>query len=166
MFTLQQLLREVEFEVEERAAIQGTSVPAVNMVFARDRNTDRRLYNLPTVDAMSMIFSSSDGALPFYRDFKVYARGPVQSTIQLNILSPHLDQMTYALFLPYGEPGWQPNIPLNLENGTGRRRSQITMLQWKIAQTAVRVNRFNPILYGGKLFQQWTVDSYANGPSE
>ena len=109
-----------------------------------------------------MIFRSADGAPPFERDFKVYPRNPACPLITLNILSPHLDPMTYVLFYPCGEPGWQPDIPINLQNHPQRRRIRVTMLQWKIAQTAVRINRFNPILNGGKLFQQWAVDSYAH----
>lgn len=33
------------------------------------------------------------------------------------------------------------------------------MLQHKVSHTAIR-DDFNPILHGGKLFQQWAVDSY------
>ena len=68
--------------------------------------------------------------------------------------------MIYVLLYPFGEPGWQPNIQINRENRPQRQRTRVTMLQWKVAQTAVRVNSFNPILHGGKLFQQWAVDSY------
>lgn len=34
------------------------------------------------------------------------------------------------------------------------------MLQYKIAQVAIREDAFNPILYAGKIFQQWIIDSY------
>ena len=34
------------------------------------------------------------------------------------------------------------------------------MLQHKVSQIAVRDEEFNPILHGGKLFQQWAVDSH------
>ena len=154
-------LREVEIQEETLAVEEGSLVPTVSMAFSRDRNVDRKRYNLPTVDEIAMIFRSADGAPPFERDFRVYPRNPARPLITLIILSPHLDPMTYVLFYPYGEPGWQPDIPINLQNRPQRRRIRVTMLQWKIAQTAVRINRFNPILNGGKLFQQWAVDSYA-----
>ena len=35
-----------------------------------------------------------------------------------------------------------------------------TILQHKVSQIAVRDEEFNPILHGGKLFQQWAVDSH------
>ena len=130
------------------------------MAFRRDRNTDRRRYNLPTVDEVAMIFRSADGEPPFERDFRVYPRDADQPIINLNILSPHLDPMIYVLFYPFGEAGWQPNMQINLENRPGRVRTHISLLQWKVAQIAIRVNRFNPILHGGKLFQQWAVDSH------
>ena len=154
--------QETEVEIhEETLAVEGRSVPTVSMAFSRDRNLDRKRYNLPTVDEIAMIFRSADGAPPFERDFRIYPRDPAHPLITLNILSHHLDPMTYVLFFPYGEPGWQPDIPINLQNRPNRRRIRVTMLQWKIAQTAVRINHFNPILNGGKLFQQWAVDSYA-----
>ena len=77
----------------------------------------------------------------------------------LNILSPNLDPMTYTVLYPFGEPGWQPNMQINIEGNEHLQRNKITMLQYKVAQTAVR-QHFNPILHGGKLFQQWAVDSY------
>ena len=152
-------LREMEIEEEQHAAAQNHSIPIVNMAFRRDRN-DRRRYNLPTVDEIAMIFRSTDGEPPFARDFRVYPRNPQQRLITLNILSCHLDPMIYVLLYSFGEPGWQPNIQIKRENRPQRQRTRVSMLQWKVAQTAVRVNSFNPILHGVKLFQQWAVDSY------
>lgn len=152
-------LREVEIEEEVRAAQEHHSIPIVNMVFRRDRNNDRRRYNLPTFDKVAMIFRSADGEPPFERDFRVYPRAR-QPLISLNILSPHLDPMIYVLFYPFGEAGWQPAMKINMTKQPNRKRTHVTMLQWKVAQIAVRVNRFNAILHGGKLLQQWAVDSY------
>lgn len=76
-------------------------------------------------------------------------------------MSPsHLDPMIYVLFYPYGDAGWQPRMQIHLGNRPNRKRTHITILQWKVAQMAVRVGRFNPILHGEKLFQQWAVDSH------
>ena len=62
-------LREVEIEEETLAVEEGRLIPTVNMAFSRDRNADRKRYNLPTVDEIAMIFRSADGAPPFERDF-------------------------------------------------------------------------------------------------
>ena len=66
------MLGEIEQEEKERAEQNNHSLPTVNMAFRRDRNTDRRRYNLPTVDEVAMIFRSADGELPFERYFRVY----------------------------------------------------------------------------------------------
>ena len=66
--------------------------------------------------------------------------------------------MTYAVFFPYGEPGWQPHMQMTME-GRENAHHTISMLQYKVAQTAVMEGVFNPIFHGVKLFQQWTVDS-------
>ena len=131
------------------------SNPTVNVVFRRNRNSDRRRYNIPTSKEIAMVFQNFDGEPPFERDFRVYPY-PGKENIQLNILSPNLDPMTYPIFYPYGQPGWQPKLEF-VENTV---QHKISLLQYKIAQLAIRPNQFNPILNGGRLFQQWVVDSY------
>ena len=105
-------LREVEQQVEENAAMENGKVARVRMVFNRDRNLDRRRYNAPTTAEIAMVFRNADGEPPFERDFRVYPRDANGNNITLNILSPNLDPMTYVLFYPYGELGWQPNLPV------------------------------------------------------
>ena len=148
-----QMLGDIEKAEKERFG----ETHDVNIVFKRDRNADRRRYNLPTCDEVAMIFKNSIGEPPFERDFRVYPF-PNQPLINLNILSPNLDPMTYPLFFPFGEAGWQPGV--DLLNREITQKTKISMLQYKVAQTAVRAEIFNPILHGGKLFQQWIVDSY------
>lgn len=69
--------------------------------------------------------------------------------------------MTYAIFYPRGEAGWQPDLLLDPYPGSAIHvRRKVSMLQFKVAQTAIRQNIFNPILYGGPLTQQWIIDSH------
>ncbi|CAI9740520.1 Hypothetical predicted protein [Octopus vulgaris] len=152
-----QTLREIEVQEEQLAQEENIDMPCVNLVFNRDRINDRRRYNLPTVNEIAIVFRNEEGEPPFHRDFKVYPRNSEVPTLNLDILSPELDPMTYVLFFPHGEPGWQPHTAGNRED---QQRQNISMLQHKISLTAVRDNEFNPLLHGGKLFQQWVVDSY------
>ena len=112
-----------------------------------------------------MIFVDNNGEPPFERDIRIYPRNPEdprKQYVNLNILSPNMDPMVYAIFYPFGEPGWQPNwqcesypdVQLN------RVRVNISIQQYKVAQTAIRDAEFKPILSAGKLTQQWIVDSY------
>lgn len=154
-------LSEVESQHKEYARAQNIPMPRVNMVLRRDRHSDNRRYNLPTSNEVAMVFQNDDGEPPFQRDIRIYPRNDEQPFINLNILSTNLDPMTYPIFYPKGEPGWRTNLVLPSYPGAlSRLRNNVTMLQFKVSQTAIRQNEFNPVLHGGKLTQQWIIDSY------
>ena len=143
-------------EVERNAKREGKIPMNLRMVFNKNIHSDMNRYNAPTTDEVAMIFNDKNGEPPFERDIKVYARNAKYDNINLNILSPHLDPMTYTLLYPYGEPGWTRDLIIRNNNA----QHKISMLQFKIAQLAIRKNVFNQHLYAGKLLQQWIVDSY------
>lgn len=149
------MLHEIEKEERKRAQARKSPEMEVSLVFRRDRGKDRRRYNLPTTDEVAMIYSSETGEPPFERDIQVYPFSN-ENLIKINILSPNLDPMTYPLHFPFGEAGWQPNW--TAEGYTGKR-TNITMLQYKVALLAIRKEEFNVILHSGKLSQQWITDS-------
>lgn len=159
------MMREIEAKHSEEAIAAGQEPPQISMLFRRDRQSDKRRYNAPSENEIAMIFVDNEGEPPFERDIRIYPRNPEdprKQFVNLKILSPNMDPMTYALLYPYGEAGWQPNwqcesypdVQLN------RVRVNISMQQYKVAQTSIRDGEFNPILSAGKLTQQWIVDSY------
>ena len=152
-------LREVELHEEEEIQNEQCSRFIVSISFNSDRNGHRRRYNLPAVNEIALFFQNQDGELPFHRDFKVYPRNDETLLINLNILSPNLDLMTFAIFFPFGEPGWQPMMESNDRQGTNLRRRKLTMLQYKISKTAIKDGEINELLHGRELFQQWIVES-------
>ncbi|ELQ73811.1 DNA helicase PIF1/RRM3 [Trachipleistophora hominis] len=141
-------------EVERNALQEGTTLMDLNMVFNANIHRNMNRYNVPRASEIAMIFNDRNGEPPFARDVKVYARNANYDNITLSILSPHLDPMTYALLYPYGEPGWTRDLVSQGNNV----RCRISMLQFKVAQLAIRQNVFNPHLHAGKLLQQWIVD--------
>lgn len=151
------LLGEVEHEEQQRA------VPAiVNLSFLHDDNDDDDdRYDSPAADEIGTIFFAIDYDCPVDRDYRFYQRNMTREPpLKLTNISKHLDPMCYVLFYPNGEPGWQPKLPNNVCPKAGvKQRTQITLLQWKVAQMAIRAGHFNPILHGGKLFQQWAIDA-------
>lgn len=158
------LMREMEAEAVQQALIAGDEVPVVNMVFRRDRQSDQRRYNAPSSNEVAMVFVNDDGEPPFQRDIRIYPRNPVDPSkpfVNISILSANLDPMTYAILFPFGEPGWQPNWRCESYDGVQQNhiRKNVSLLQYKAAQTAIR-SVFNPIMSSGKLTQQWVVDSY------
>ena len=158
------MLREVEARSIAEANAAGEGIPVVNMVFKRDRHSDQRRYNVPNENEIAMVFVNNNGEPPFERDIRVYPFNPKNedhTSININILSPNLDPMSYPLLFPFGEPGWQPNWSCEAYDGAQKnpKRVNISMLQYKIALLAIRED-FNPIISAGKLSQQWIVDSY------
>jgi hypothetical protein len=158
------MLREIEAQALEEAQQAAKDIPIVNLVFRRDRQSDKRRYNEPTHNEIAMVFVNDDGEPPFERDLRIYPHNPrnrKQQFVNINILSPNLDPMCYPLFFPFGEPGWQPNWTCDAYEGVQKNkiRINVTMLQYKAALLAIRGD-FNPILSGGKLTQQYIVDSY------
>jgi len=71
----------------------------------------------------------------------------------LNSTNEMVSPMTYPLFFPRGTLGWHPDI----RQGNSTRR--VTRLQYVSYSIGIR-KKFNPILYGGKLFQQYCVDEW------
>ncbi|XP_065322969.1 uncharacterized protein LOC135930111 [Gordionus sp. m RMFG-2023] len=157
--TSQAIENHVEKAEEMKARLENRPISKVNMIFRRDRANDRRRFNIPTIDEVAMIFNNDDGEPPFQRDVKVYPRNDDSNLVILNILSPNLDPMVYPLLFSYGDHGWHTDMKFNGPFNKGTR-SNITMLQFKISRLAIRANIFNPILYAGRLFHQYVVDSY------
>lgn len=158
------MMREVENQNAAISITTGLPPPSVSMIFRRDRQSDQRRFNTPTSNEIAMIFVNDDGEPPFERDIRIYPKNPEdprKQFVNLSILSPNMDPMVYSLLYPYGEPGWQPNWQCNPYQDVqlNRVRTNVSMLQYKVAQTAIR-DDFNPILSAGKLTQQWIVDSY------
>ena len=107
-----QLIREVEAQEAARAAEAGDEAPKIKLIFKSDRRSNKHRYNLPTSNEIAMVFVNDDGEPPFKRDIQVYPinpEDPGKQFVNLSILSPNMDPMTYALLFPYDEAGWQPN---------------------------------------------------------
>ena len=150
------MMLEIEQEQIIQAGKDQSTLPNISMYLRNDRRGDKT-YDLPTASAneIAMIFTTVNGEPPVDRDIQIYARNPTRAnTIKLDIKSPNLEPMVYALLFPLGEPGWQPYMPGLLEP-----TRNISILQWKVAHTAVR-DYFNPVMRAGKLTQQWLVDSF------
>ncbi|XP_058802820.1 uncharacterized protein LOC131670858 [Phymastichus coffea] len=69
-------------------------------------------------------------------------------------MDPNVELWIYPLFYPYGTQGWHKN--LTRVNDTKR----ISRMAYYKHRIAVRADEFNPFIRGGRLFQQWAVDSY------
>uniref|UniRef100_A0A1I8B357 Helitron_like_N domain-containing protein n=1 Tax=Meloidogyne hapla TaxID=6305 RepID=A0A1I8B357_MELHA len=116
------------------------------------KQLDRRLgYNVPRANEVAAVYvPGADGEVP---DAKVVVRQRGKELKILNSADAMVTPMTYPLFYPSGALGWHPE----LKQCNSNRR--VTRLQYVCYSLAIR-KEFNPILYGGKLFQQYCVDEY------
>jgi len=146
------------FEVEKAAVesvIQNNSDPPnITMYFKQGRDQCR--CNAPTHDEVAAVFVVDDGAPPVNRDIVVHPRN--QPPRKISYMSANIDPMVYSVFFPRGDLGWQHNTPHNPLHSTPKRNTLI-LLQFYAHRLACRA-QFNPLFYGGKLFQQYVVDAY------
>ena len=153
---------EVEKEENLRAAEENRAPTTVQMVIKR--GPDRRRYNEPTHDEVAAIFVGNDGAPPANRDFIVYPKG--KPCTRIKDISANCDPMVYPIFFPKGDPGWiqgeEHKGPNAKKKEDGKvHRTDVTHLQFYSYRLAIR-DTFSPMHHGGKLFQQYVVDSYVH----
>jgi len=154
---IDQLLRNVNpfacsYQFMREKIEEQSTTKTVIMDIITNKSQDHRRYNAPTATEVAIIFEAdADGSPPLNRDIRIYPRGGHYQ--QISILNPNLDPMVYPLFFVHGEKGWSEGLTKN--NSTGN----VTHLQFYAYRIAIR-NEFNPILHGGKLFQQFVVDVY------
>jgi hypothetical protein len=95
------LMHEIETRESEEAIQTGQQIQIVSMALRRDRQSDQRHYNVPTSNEIAMVFVNEDGEPPFERDIHIYPKNPDQKFINLHILSPNMDPMTYSILFAY-----------------------------------------------------------------
>lgn len=143
-------------------------------------STDRRRYNLPTVDEVAVVIP--DGTDRNTRDVILFARNGDGSLSQrfeyIPRNHPAYLPLHYVLFYPLGNPGYHWSIPLqnqrvrgdiDQEEGEqeGERKSCVSTRQFYRYHLFNRQNpdlltsRLNSLFHGGKLFQQICCDMYA-----
>ncbi|PIO74455.1 hypothetical protein TELCIR_03541 [Teladorsagia circumcincta] len=136
--------------VNEKAGKKGVAV----LQRGNERGLRRHQYNLPTVDEVAVVYVGEDNDVPPARSLVVHLRKDTGEQLQgISDIDKISDPLTYPLLFPTGEGGWEPSM----SNDEGFRTSQREYHSYLLS---VR-NSFNPIFYGGKLFQQFAVDPYA-----
>jgi len=135
---------------------------------------DQRTHNLPTAEEIAVIIPEEGVHHAMdNRDVVLRARGGQLEQISQN--SPSYAALHYVLLFPKGENGWHPRIPIcgaqlreQGENARQRDReeracSQVVSNRCYYAYCLhVRDGPQPPLFYGGKLFQQFVVDTWAN----
>ncbi|KAJ9544141.1 hypothetical protein OSB04_023848 [Centaurea solstitialis] len=134
---------------------------------------DQRVYNRPTTSEVVGIWvEGNDNIAAYKRSIVVYGRSDYSQKIQPCFY--RYDPMANPLFFPNGEAGWHSNIlrhgvPIseivNEEENTGNyeegflRRTNVSMREYYCYKFQIRPEE-NVLLFGGRLFQQFVVDTY------
>ncbi|KAL7077514.1 hypothetical protein ACQ4LE_003091 [Meloidogyne hapla] len=146
------MMKEEEDEEFERARRENRSPVEISLLFDTKSKLDKRLgYNVPRANEVAAVYvPGADGEVP---DARIVVRERGKELRILNSTNEMVTPMTYPLFYPRGTLGWHPDI--RQENSNRR----VTRLQYVSFSIGIRKG-FNPILYGGKLFQQYCVDEW------
>jgi len=135
---------------------------------------DQRAHNLPTAEEIAVIIPENriHHALD-NRDVVLWARGGQLECISQN--SPLYAALHYVLLFSKGENGWHSRIPIHdaqlRERGENAR--QRNREEWAYSQVVsdtcyyayyllIRDGPQSPLFHGGKLFQQFVVNAWAN----
>nr|XP_043631506.1 uncharacterized protein LOC122602955 [Erigeron canadensis] len=123
------------------------------------QRTDMRQYNKPTVSEVAVLITNDFGENIEPRDIIVSPKnGGLRRISELHQLYMALQ---YPLLFPYGETGYHPEIPYH--KNTGRRktkRNTVTMREFYCYRIHYRSNEGTTLFRGGRLYQQYLVDSY------
>uniref|UniRef100_A0A914MFS2 ATP-dependent DNA helicase n=1 Tax=Meloidogyne incognita TaxID=6306 RepID=A0A914MFS2_MELIC len=146
------MMKDEEDEELERAIRENRSPVEISLLFDTRSKLDKRLgYNVPKANEVAVVYvPGADGEVP---DAKLVVRERGKELKILNSTNEMVSPMTYPLFFPRGTLGWYPDI--RQDNSTRR----VTRLQYVSYSIGIR-KKFNPILYGGKLFQHYCVDEW------
>jgi len=135
---------------------------------------DQRTHNLPTAEEIIVIipeegmYHAMDN-----RDIVLWKREGQLERISQN--SPSYAALHYASLFPKEEDRWHPKIPIHRaqlreqrENARQRDREEqahsqvVSDMCYYAYHLHVRDGSQPPLFYGGKLFQQFVVDAWAN----
>lgn len=164
------MLREVEQadtqRLRENTSYTDDHAPELRLLFRLNPSYDRRTYNVPASNEVAAVFrTTADGEIP---PADIIVQSKSGDYLRLSTLSPNLDPMTYPLFFPTGTRGWSPYLPLRREiqgrQFISRREYLSYMMQVRRDDNGALI--FNPLHYGGKLFQEYCVVNYAHVESD
>ena len=129
-------LNEVLAEMEQ----DGNQItPDVRLYLTYRNSVDRYNYQLPAVavaEIAAVFIGDEEGRPPGDIHMRIYPRGHHYN--QISNINPMRDPMTFVLLFPYGDPGFELNIPHIRPTGTGNRIRNVTHLEFYAYRIARR----------------------------
>ncbi|KAL5133594.1 ATP-dependent DNA helicase PIF1 [Glycine soja] len=134
------------------------TVPDLKMKLISQRQTDGRLYNLPTTTEVAALIVGDEHSAD-KRDIIIEKQSGLLKRI--HELHPAYLPLQYPLLYPKGEDGYRLNIPhKDHANIHAAKRKQVTLREYFSYRLQSRTDETQTILHSRRLFQQWIVDGY------
>ncbi|KAG5098315.1 hypothetical protein JHK82_048169 [Glycine max] len=141
-----------------RDKLHSAAVPDLKMKLISQRQTNGRLYNLPTTTEVAALIVGDEHSAD-KRDIMIEKQSRLLKRI--HELHPAYLPLQYPLLYPKGEDGYRLNIPhKDHANIHAAKRKQVTLHEYFSYRLQSRTDEAQTILHSRRLFQQWIVDGY------
>ncbi|RCV15864.1 hypothetical protein SETIT_3G092200v2 [Setaria italica] len=167
---LTQILRENPYSKQFRSLGQNEKLDDYRLILNLDQRLDQRTYNAPITLEVAVVWIKGNERRNTF-DKNVILHGNNNEIQGIKSYYGCYDPLSYPLFFPRAELGWHSNIPRantileELRNDNVDRNNSdndpdsssklwVTMREYYCYKFHARPSIFNPILHGGRLFQQ------------
>ncbi|XP_054289208.1 uncharacterized protein LOC129004674 [Macrosteles quadrilineatus] len=168
------MMREIVEENNQRAAALGVQPPHVHLLFAERAGDDPRRFNSPTYNEVAAVITlNADQSIP-ENEMVIKERG--KQLITLKNIDSRVEPFTYPLLYPKGTFGFTVGLPLKTPYASRAHMTRMELAQYRLAFRPeqakalppepllegldLRSIGFNALHFGGRLFQQYVVDTY------
>jgi len=126
----------------------------------RHRFKDPRVYNTPVVDEVAALIVGDLSTLDVGRD--IIVKKVSGQLTRLHETHTCFIPLQYPLIFPYGEDGYQEDIPIRdcQKYGQSRKRIHISLREFIAFRIQDRKVEFGNVVNSRRLFQQFLVDTY------
>ncbi|WVZ48885.1 hypothetical protein U9M48_000280 [Paspalum notatum var. saurae] len=170
------ILRDNPYSKQFRSLGQAENLDDYTLVLNLDQRLDQRRYNEPITSEVAAVWVEGNERRNTF-DKNIILHGNNNEIKGIRSYHGCYDPLSYPLFFPRVELGWHSNIPKanitmeevaraqansnsNDDDSDSSSRLYITMRAYYCYKFHTRPGIFNPVLYGGRLFQQFAVDTY------
>ncbi|XP_054274451.1 uncharacterized protein LOC128994153 [Macrosteles quadrilineatus] len=168
------MMREIVEENNQRAEALGVQPPHVHLLFAERAGDDPRRFNSPTYNEVAAVITlNADQSIP-ENEMVIKERG--KQLITLKNIDSRVEPFTYPLLYPKGTFGFTVGLPLKTPYASRAHMTRMELAQYRLAFRPeqakalppepllegldLRSIGFNALHFGGRLFQQYVVDTY------
>ncbi|KAL5132857.1 hypothetical protein HKD37_03G006282 [Glycine soja] len=143
---------------DDKGQIAIAALPDLKIKLISQRQTDERLYNLPTTTKVGPLIVGDEHSAD-KRDIIIEKQSGLLKRI--HELHPAYLPLQYPLLYPKGEDGYRVDIPhKDHANIHTAKRKKVTLREYFCYRLQSRTNEAQTILHSRRLFQQWIVDGY------